>query len=69
MVEEGVADRQAVFCVILSLVSGRRANLCTQLIDEPNSRELLDTVYGSGYTQRATKLTDFVLAHRTEDIK
>jgi hypothetical protein len=35
------------------------------LFDEPNSRELLNQIFGEGYVARSEKLTSYVLEHRT----
>jgi hypothetical protein len=65
MADEGVPGRRELHCTILGILTKRKPTLCEQLYDEPNSKELLDQIFGDGYVARATKLTDYVLEHRT----
>ena len=69
MAEEGVPGRRELFCTILGILAKRKPTLCEQLFDEPNSKELVNQVFGSGYVDRAEKLTSWVLQHRSDDIK
>lgn len=65
MAEEGVPGRRELFCTILGITTQRKPNLCMNLFDEPNSRELLNQIFGEGYVARSEKLTSYVLEHRT----